>query len=65
MDKIEQQGLQKYLDGSTDIHNNQGYVDFAFYIIHRVPVSAIGRMFFVNRKTVEKWRNILKEERSK
>jgi hypothetical protein len=49
-------GLRSWLDESKLEHNNQGYAEFCFYIKHRVPLSAVGRLFAVGRKTVVKWK---------
>lgn len=60
---IRSMGLQEYLDSTALAHNGQGYKEFCFYIKHRVPHSAIGRMFNIgNRRTIGKWVDIYKEE---
>jgi hypothetical protein len=60
---IRSEGLRAYLDRTKDYHNGQDYDDLVFYLKHRVPFSAISRMFNIShRATINKWLLIYKEE---
>lgn len=60
---IRSEGLRAYLDRTRADHNGQGYDELVFYLKHRVPYSAIGRMFNIShRNTMLKWLQIHKEE---
>lgn len=60
---IRSEGLQAYLDRTKADHNGQGYDDLVFYLKHRVPYSAISRMFNIShRATINKWLLIYREE---
>jgi hypothetical protein len=59
---IESIGLENYLSGSVEFHNQQGYEDLKFYKKYRVSHAGIARMFHVSRNTVNKWLALLDKE---
>lgn len=60
--KIEDIGLETYLDQTRSKHKGYGYKEFADMHSRNVPTSGIAKVFSVDRKTVMKWRVIFDNE---
>lgn len=55
---IEQLGLKKYLDGTSDIHNDYKYEDFIKMVESGLNATNIAKAFKVDRRTIVHWTNI-------
>lgn len=60
--KIEDVGLQKYLDQTADQHRNFTYANFQTMVQSNVDKSNIARAFGVNRKTIYRWLEVYEKE---
>jgi hypothetical protein len=56
--KIEDVGLEKYLDGTKADHNDNGYQEFCEMIKHETPVSVRAEKFNVARTTIYNWLDV-------
>lgn len=59
--KIEDIGLEKYLDGSMADHGGFNYFAFHRLVENGVNTANIARAFKVDRRTVDKWIAIYKK----
>lgn len=55
---IKKEGLESYLNRTTDKHNGFGYLEFIKLMKAKVPVTKLAKAFQVNRVTIKKWQNI-------
>lgn len=62
-ESIAEVGLEKWLDDRRDQQNGFGYKEFVFFTSPeiRVPDSALGRMYRVERQSIRRWKSYLKE----
>jgi len=63
--RISDDGLEVYLQGTQSKHRGLGYKVFAILVEAEVNVSNLARAFKVARATIERWRDIYKEEQAK
>jgi len=59
---IRRQGLEKFLDGTTQKHNGWAYADFVKLYDGKVNPSNLARAFYVDRATMLHWIEVHKEE---
>lgn len=59
---IREIGIDKYLDSTSQEHNNFGYMDLKVMVAQEVNTSNMARAFGVNRKTMAKWLEIYEDE---
>lgn len=53
--KLEELGLEAYLDGTKGLHGNNGYKEFVRLNEANTPISKIAEAFGVTRPTVYEW----------
>lgn len=59
----EMGGLENYLEQTRELHNQLGYHVFSLCITKRISRLGIGRLYDVNKKTIDKWVNVYIEEK--
>lgn len=52
---IDELGLEKYLEATTDFHNGLGYIDFIDLLNLKVPKTEIAKKFNVSKVTIHSW----------
>lgn len=63
--KLEELGLEDYLNGTKGLHNGQGFKDFESAVGVPDPnVTEIARQFSVTRPTVYEWIKLYDKMRS-
>jgi len=55
MPDLDEIGLEKYLDGTKDFHNGNGYSDFVDLLNLKVPKTEIAKKFNVSKVTIHAW----------
>lgn len=60
--KIEDVGLEKYLDDTKTDHNGNGYAEFCDMIKHETPVQRRADKFNVDRTTIYRWLDVYHRE---
>jgi hypothetical protein len=61
-EKIEDVGLRKYLDDTTDKHNGHDYDYIVPLFEAKVNDTNIGKLYKVDWRTVKSWREIYNKE---
>lgn len=65
--KLEDVGIEKWLDDTADNHNQLGFIAFVGMVGDdpdkpKVDKANLARAFGVNRTTIYRWLNVYKEE---
>lgn len=62
--KLVEIGLKKYLDSSLENHNDRDYDEFVKLFSQGVNKSNLGRIFGVDRRTIDRWIKVYEMESS-
>lgn len=60
--KIIDEGLKSFLDRTADKHDGLKFTDFERMIKRDISVSSMAALFGVDRRTIQKWAAIYKDE---
>lgn len=55
MSKIQELGLEQYLDVTKGLHNGKGFKDLVGFVKDDSQIAFIARQFGVSRPTVYEW----------
>lgn len=60
--KITDEGLKSFLDRTADKHDGLKFVDLERMIKKGISISSMASLFGVDRRTIQKWVAIYKDE---
>ena len=60
--KLDEEGMQHYLERTCTKHNNFGYNDLVVDMRAKVSISATARKFGVTHKTMKGWQERVRNE---